>query len=115
MGLATSFTARHAASCGAYQCCDSMARNLLSFCASRCTANDRASVAMKLRQHRRAAAMKHPCWQAAVCGMLAAFLVAMATGFNPAAAQATKCEPGALATKYPSVAGKTFRIGQDGE
>jgi polar amino acid transport system substrate-binding protein len=59
--------------------------------------------------------MKHPCWQAAVCGMLAAFLVAMATGFNPAAAQATKCEPGALATKYPSVAGKTFRIGQDGE
>ena len=59
--------------------------------------------------------MKHPCWQAAVFGMLAAFLVAVATGFNTAAAQATKCEPGALATKYPSVAGKTFRIGQDGE
>src|SRR5882757_6433024 len=59
--------------------------------------------------------MKHPCWRAAVAGIWAAFLVTMAAAVTPAAAQTTKCEPGALATKYPSVAGKTFRIGQDGE
>jgi polar amino acid transport system substrate-binding protein len=59
--------------------------------------------------------MKHPCWRAAVAGIWAAFLVTMAAAVTPAVAQTTKCEPGALATKYPSVAGKTFRIGQDGE
>lgn len=30
-------------------------------------------------------------------------------------AQAPQCEPAKLATKYPSLAGKTVRIGQDGE
>jgi polar amino acid transport system substrate-binding protein len=33
----------------------------------------------------------------------------------PAYAQAPQCEPAKLATKYPSLAGKTVRIGQDGE
>jgi polar amino acid transport system substrate-binding protein len=59
--------------------------------------------------------MKHSRWQAAMVGILAAFLIATAGAFNAALAQVTKCEPGALASKYPSVAGKTFRIGQDGE
>jgi polar amino acid transport system substrate-binding protein len=63
--------------------------------------------------------MKHPCWQTAGIGILVAFALAMLAGFDPAAAQGaiqvTKCAPGALASKYPSVAGKTFRIGQDGE
>jgi polar amino acid transport system substrate-binding protein len=47
-------------------------------------------------------------------GILGA-LVSMMLAIIPASAQVTKCEPGALASKYPSVAGKTFRIGQDGE
>jgi len=62
--------------------------------------------------------MKHPCWRTAGIGILAAFAlatIATMAGFDPAAAQVTKCAPGALASKYPSVAGKTFRIGQDGE
>jgi polar amino acid transport system substrate-binding protein len=59
--------------------------------------------------------MRYRCWRSAMIGMLAVFLFPMATGVNPAAAQVTKCEPGALAGKYPSIAGKTFRIGQDGE
>jgi polar amino acid transport system substrate-binding protein len=59
--------------------------------------------------------MKHPYWQTAGIEILAAFALVMMAGFNPAAAQMTKCAPGALASKYPSVAGKTFRIGQDGE
>ncbi|MBW4090401.1 MAG: ABC transporter substrate-binding protein [Proteobacteria bacterium] len=33
----------------------------------------------------------------------------------PALAQAPRCEPAKVATKYPSLAGKTLRIGQDGE
>ena len=33
----------------------------------------------------------------------------------PAQADAGKCEPDKLATKYPGLAGKTIRIGQDGE
>ncbi len=33
----------------------------------------------------------------------------------PAAAEAGSCEPDKVATKYPSLAGKTIRIGQDGE
>ena len=32
-----------------------------------------------------------------------------------ARAQAPQCEPARIATKYPSLAGKTLRIGQDGE
>ena len=59
--------------------------------------------------------MKHSFWQVALVGTLAAFLIPAAAGFDTATAQVTKCEPGALASKHPSVAGKTFRIGQDGE
>jgi polar amino acid transport system substrate-binding protein len=59
--------------------------------------------------------MKHSFWQVALVGTLAAFLIPAAAGFDTAMAQVTKCEPGALAGKHPSVAGKTFRIGQDGE
>jgi polar amino acid transport system substrate-binding protein len=33
----------------------------------------------------------------------------------PAEADAAKCEPDKLATKYPGLVGKTIRIGQDGE
>ena len=41
--------------------------------------------------------------------------VAFALSTAPASAQAAKCEPEKLATKYPSLAGKTIKIGQDGE
>ena len=34
---------------------------------------------------------------------------------RPAAAAEAKCEPAALATKYPSLVGKTIRVAQDGE
>jgi polar amino acid transport system substrate-binding protein len=44
----------------------------------------------------------------AVLGIAAAAAV-------PAHAQAPQCEPAKVATKYPSLAGKTLRIGQDGE
>lgn len=40
--------------------------------------------------------------------------VAVATG-GAALAQDAKCEPDKVAQKYPSLAGKTIRIGQDGE
>ena len=33
----------------------------------------------------------------------------------PSMADAPKCEPDKLATKYPSLAGKTIKIGTDGE
>jgi len=36
-------------------------------------------------------------------------------GTAPASAQAAKCEPEKLASKYPSLVGKTIKIGQDGE
>jgi polar amino acid transport system substrate-binding protein len=53
--------------------------------------------------------MKLPWWHIAV--VFSALILIMAAGFNPAIAQATKCDSG----KYPTVTGKTFRIGQDGE
>ncbi|MDB5510702.1 MAG: Amino acid transporter substrate-binding protein family [Enterovirga sp.] len=47
-------------------------------------------------------------------------LVALATslagfGISEASAQSAGCEPAKLATKYPALAGKTIKIGQDGE
>ncbi len=43
-------------------------------------------------------------------GLVAALLV----NATPASAEA-KCEPDKVATKYPTIAGKTLKIGQDGE
>jgi len=43
-------------------------------------------------------------------GLLAALIL----NATPASAE-TKCEPDKVATKYPSIAGKTLKIGQDGE
>src|SRR5260370_8541811 len=43
-------------------------------------------------------------------GLVAALLV----NATPASAEA-KCEPDKVTTKYPSIAGKTLKIGQDGE
>jgi polar amino acid transport system substrate-binding protein len=45
----------------------------------------------------------------------AVVLAALAFHVVPAQADAGKCEPDKLATKYPALAGKTIRIGQDGE
>jgi polar amino acid transport system substrate-binding protein len=45
----------------------------------------------------------------------AVVLAALAFHVLPAQADAGKCEPDKLATKYPALAGKTIRIGQDGE
>ena len=42
-------------------------------------------------------------------------LAGLAAGLNSAHAQSAACGPGKLAAKYPGIAGKTFRIGQDGE
>ena len=42
-------------------------------------------------------------------------LLALALHAAPASAEAGKCEPDKVAAKYPSLAGKTIRIGQDGE
>ncbi len=53
--------------------------------------------------------MRHLRWHISV--IFSALTVATAASFNPAAAQTAKCDPG----KYPTIAGKTFRIGQDGE
>ena len=39
----------------------------------------------------------------------------MCAASGPALADAPKCEPDKLATKYPSLAGKTIKIGTDGE
>ena len=49
--------------------------------------------------------------------MVSAFLAtALAVAsFGPAAVAQPTCEPGKLATKYPALAGKTLKIGQDGE
>jgi polar amino acid transport system substrate-binding protein len=46
---------------------------------------------------------------------IATILAALAFHALPAQAEAGKCEPDKLATKYPALAGKTIRIGQDGE
>jgi polar amino acid transport system substrate-binding protein len=46
---------------------------------------------------------------------IAAAAVACALHIAPASAEAGKCEPDKLATKYPGLVGKTIRIGQDGE
>jgi polar amino acid transport system substrate-binding protein len=53
--------------------------------------------------------MKHPRWH--ILSICSAFMVAMAAGTHPTMAQTAKCDP----SKYPAIAGKTFRIGQDGE
>ena len=42
-------------------------------------------------------------------------MAALVLGASPASAEAGKCEPGKLASKYPSLVGKTITIGQDGE
>jgi len=57
--------------------------------------------------------MKYFRWHAAMVGLLSTFAFA-ATALDSTAAQA-KCEPASIATKYPTLAGKTFRIGTDGE
>jgi polar amino acid transport system substrate-binding protein len=58
--------------------------------------------------------MKHLTTSSAAIWIAAAFLVG--AGISPAIAQTMKCSAGApLASKYPAVAGKTFRVGQDGE
>lgn len=59
--------------------------------------------------------MKHLTWPNAAISIAAASLMGWGAGLSPAVAQALKCDPGALATKYPAVAGRTFRVGQDGE
>ena len=46
---------------------------------------------------------------------MATAVAALALPILPAHADTAKCEPEKLATKYPSLAGKTIRIGQDGE
>jgi polar amino acid transport system substrate-binding protein len=46
---------------------------------------------------------------------VATALAALVFNALPANAEAGKCEPDKLATKYPALAGKTIRIGQDGE
>jgi polar amino acid transport system substrate-binding protein len=53
--------------------------------------------------------MGHTPWYTAA--FFSAFVVTMLAGFSPAVAQSATCAP----SKYPTVAGKTFRIGQDGE
>jgi polar amino acid transport system substrate-binding protein len=45
----------------------------------------------------------------------AALVAALTLGATPASAQATKCEPEKLASKYPGLVGKTIKVGQDGE
>jgi polar amino acid transport system substrate-binding protein len=46
---------------------------------------------------------------------IATAIAALVFHVVPAQADAGKCEPDKLATKYPALAGKTIRIGQDGE
>jgi len=46
---------------------------------------------------------------------VAAAVAALVFHILPAQADASKCEPDKLATKYPGLVGKTIRIGQDGE
>ena len=46
---------------------------------------------------------------------VAAAVAALVFHILPAQADAAKCEPDKLATKYPGLVGKTIRIGQDGE
>jgi polar amino acid transport system substrate-binding protein len=53
--------------------------------------------------------MKYLRWHISV--IFSALTVAMAASSNPAAAQTATCDP----SKYPTIAGKTFRVGQDGE
>jgi polar amino acid transport system substrate-binding protein len=46
---------------------------------------------------------------------IATAITALVFHILPAQADAGKCEPDMLATKYPGLVGKTIRIGQDGE
>jgi polar amino acid transport system substrate-binding protein len=46
---------------------------------------------------------------------VAAALAALVFHILPAQADAAKCEPDKLATKYPGLVGKTIRVGEDGE
>ena len=46
---------------------------------------------------------------------IATAITALVFHILPAQADAGKCEPDKLATKYPGLVGKTIRIGQDGE
>ncbi len=46
---------------------------------------------------------------------VAVAIAALVFQIFPAQADAAKCEPDKLATKYPGLVGKTIRIGQDGE
>ena len=46
---------------------------------------------------------------------VATAITALTFHILPAHADASKCEPEKLATKYPGLVGKTIRIGQDGE
>ena len=50
---------------------------------------------------------------ALIAGLGAALVVCLTS--VPGFAGDLKCEPDKLATKYPSLAGKTIKIGQDGE
>jgi polar amino acid transport system substrate-binding protein len=45
--------------------------------------------------------------------LFAAAAAALIFGLAPVARAADKCDPAAVATKYPSLAGKTFRVAQD--
>jgi polar amino acid transport system substrate-binding protein len=59
--------------------------------------------------------MKHLSWPNAARLIGAACLMGWGAGLSPAVAQALRCDAGALASKHPTIAGKTFRVGQDGE
>lgn len=59
--------------------------------------------------------MNRAHWPAAVVTAALTFILATAAGLNAAAADSAKCEPEKIASKYPTLAAKTFKIGQDGE
>jgi polar amino acid transport system substrate-binding protein len=56
------------------------------------------------------ATMRNLIFAAAIAASAAAVFAS-----PPAVAAEAKCEPGALATKYPSLVGKTIKVAQDGE
>jgi polar amino acid transport system substrate-binding protein len=59
--------------------------------------------------------MKRVCWRAAVMSALCALILVTGFGSGAPAADAPKCEPEKMASKYPGLAGKKLKIGQDGE
>jgi polar amino acid transport system substrate-binding protein len=59
--------------------------------------------------------MKRLSASLASLGAALAFALAMCLTTAPAVAGELKCEPDKLAAKYPSLVGKTIKIGQDGE